>query len=103
MVWSLKEAETFEKQFLKNIPKQHQSKLRHRLKNLRESPFVGRPLGVTFFRELKIGKWRIYFLVYETKKLVFLVGVSNKKLQQQRINEIKNQFKSLEQSAKKIT
>jgi len=56
---------------------------------LRENPFVGKPLGYAFFREKKIGKHRMYYLIYEEYVAVFVVALSDKKTQQRAIQEIK--------------
>jgi len=54
-----------------------------------KNPYVGKPLGFKFFREKKYKKYRVYFLVYDDLKSVFMVGISNKKDQQKVINTIK--------------
>src|SRR3989338_2360612 len=46
---------------------------------LKENPYHGRPLGTTFFREKKFDGNRMLFLIYENKKAVFLITVSEKK------------------------
>ena len=69
------------------------SKERRRVENaveqLKLNPFSGKPLGYKFFREKKIGKNRLYFLVYEQLVIVFLVDYSGKKDQQKTVNTIK--------------
>ena len=62
-------------------------------KQLTYNPFVGDPLGYRFFREKKIGGKRIYYIVYEELQAVLMVAVSDKKAQQQTINEIKDNLK----------
>lgn len=57
--------------------------------SLRENIFLGKPLSYSFLREKKFGSKRVYFLVYEDEQIVLLVGVSDKKAQQQTINHIK--------------
>ena len=49
---------------------------------LKENPLVGKPLGVSWFREKKFGKHRLYFLIYEEFKTVYVVNISAKKDQQ---------------------
>lgn len=53
-----------------------------------ENPFVGKPLGRRWFREKKFGKYRIYFLVYESLTSVYIVNISQKKNQQEIINTV---------------
>jgi putative component of toxin-antitoxin plasmid stabilization module len=53
---------------------------------------VGDSLGFKFFREKKIGGKRVYYLIYEDLKAVLLVGVSDKKSQQETIDEIKSKL-----------
>lgn len=54
------------------------------------NPFVGKPLGYTFFREKKLGKHRLYYLIYEEYVAVFVVALSDKKTQQKSIEAIKS-------------
>ena len=54
-----------------------------------ENPYVGDPLNVKWFREKRVEGFRVYFLVYEDLKAVFMVSISGKKNQQKVINTIK--------------
>ena len=51
-----------------------------------ENPYTGKPLNVRWFREKKLGKYRIYYLIYDDLESVFVVGLSGKKDQQKVIN-----------------
>lgn len=74
--------------------------------SLKESPYAGKPLGYKFFREKKFDEKRLVFLIYEEHKCVFLITITDKKVQRQVIdfiksnldiykNEIKEQIKKL--------
>ncbi|MCK5632443.1 hypothetical protein KAH94_01725 [bacterium] len=52
-------------------------------------PFFGKPLGAKWFREKKFENYRLYFLVFEEKKSVYVVNLSSKKDQQRIINSIR--------------
>jgi len=56
---------------------------------LAENPFVGDSLNVRWFREKRIRKYRIYYLIYEDLRSVFMVAISGKKDQQKVINTIR--------------
>ncbi len=56
--------------------------------HLAKNPFVGKPLGAKWFREKKFGHRRIYYIIYEDMKAVYLVNLSDKKDQQAVINSI---------------
>lgn len=56
---------------------------------LTTSPYVGKPLGFRWFREKKLGKYRMYYLIYEDLKAVYIITLSDKKDQQKIINTIK--------------
>lgn len=60
--------------------------------NLKKNPFVGKPLGYSFFREKKIEGNRLYYLIYEDKLIILFVFYSNKKLQQKTIDNIKSEL-----------
>ena len=51
-------------------------------------PYVGDPIRVPWFREKKKGKIRVYYLIYESLGIVYLVDISEKKDQQKIINTI---------------
>ena len=51
--------------------------------------YTGDSLNVKWFREKRIGKYRIYYLIYEDLNSVFMVAISEKKDQQKVINTIK--------------
>lgn len=78
---------TFEKKLAKS-EKAFKEWLDGMLDQLVENPFVGKPIGARWFREKKFGKFRIYYLVYEGIKSVYLVNLSDKKDQQKIINSI---------------
>ena len=54
-----------------------------------DNPKYGNPLGTEWFRESRFENYRIYYLIYEDFKAIYLVALSGKKDQQQTINTIK--------------
>ena len=50
---------------------------------------MGRALESDYFREKKIGKFRIYYLIYKECIIVYMVTISEKKDQQRTINTIR--------------
>jgi len=73
---------------------------------LKKKPYFGKPLGYDFFREKKFNGNRLIFLVYEEHKAVFLVTITDKKVQQQVIDMIKVNLdvykKTIEKLVKKL-
>ena len=67
-----------------------------------EDPYTGSPLGVRWFREKRIGKYRIYYLVYEHLQSVFMVAISEKKDQQKVINAIRLTLSFLKEEIENI-
>ena len=57
---------------------------------LEENPYVGKPLGTRWFREKRIEGYRVYYLIYEDLKAVYIITLSGKKDQQRTINTIKH-------------
>ena len=47
------------------------------------NPFIGDPLSYKFLREKRIREKRIYFLVYEELRVVFVIQISDKKSQRE--------------------
>ena len=56
---------------------------------LKENPYVGKPLGVRWFREKKLDVFRMYYLIYEDLQAVYIITLSGKKDQQKIINTIR--------------
>lgn len=72
----------------KMLEKSVQEWIKQTEKKLEENPHTGKPIGFVWFREKKFGKYRLYFLIYEDLKAVFVVNLSEKKDQQKIINSI---------------
>lgn len=80
-------AESFEKDLEKH------PHLKERVVNIKfqliKNPYVGKPLSYKWFREKKLNGHRIYYLIYEDLKSVYVIALSDKKDQQKTINTIK--------------
>ncbi|HLD79349.1 MAG TPA: hypothetical protein VJA18_02220 [Candidatus Nanoarchaeia archaeon] len=57
--------------------------------HLKDNPYVGKPLGVRWFREKKLDVFRMYYLIYEDLQAVYIITLSGKKDQQKVINTIR--------------
>ncbi len=75
-----KELEKFSNEFREWVDKMEDQ--------LVENPYVGDNIRVPWFREKKYDKYRIYYLIYDNIKAVYMVGISGKKDQQKVINTI---------------
>ena len=58
------------------------------IKILESNPYIGRPLKNNDFRELKVNKFRLYYVIRNYSVSVLLIDVSNKKNQQETIDFI---------------
>ena len=67
-----------------------------------ENPYVGDPLNVKWFREKRADKYRIYYLIYDDLKAVFMVAISEKKDQQKVINTIRLLFDYFKEELEKL-
>ena len=84
----------FDKELSKKLSKEEQREVEALEKSqLTDNPYTGDPLGYRFFREKKLGGKRVYFLVYDDLKAVLMVAISDKRTQQDTINEVKNKLK----------
>lgn len=79
----------FEKRIRKLFNPNELIEINNFIEKLKINPNIGKPLYYPFLREKKIKGKRIYFLVYNEICIVLLVSASNKKTQQENINEIK--------------
>jgi len=92
-MWELKETNEFEHEY-GELPPDIKERFENQFKKLRENPYgIGKPLGYPWFRELKNGKFRVYFLIYDQQVVVLFVGLSDKKSQQGAIDVIKDNLK----------
>lgn len=57
-----------------------------------ENPYMGDPLGVSWFREKRIEGFRVYYLIYDDLHAIFMVRVSGKKDQQKVIDTVRLLF-----------
>ena len=87
MTYSIYHSHTFDQE-LAHFPSDFQKWVDKIEEQLKENPYVGDPLKVPWFREKKRGKFRIYYLIYDDIKAVYLVGISEKKDQQRMINTV---------------
>ncbi len=69
---------------------------------LKQNPHSGKPLGYDFFREKRFDGKRLYFLVYESHKAIFLITISDKKAQQNVIDLIKSNLDIFKEQLDKI-
>ena len=84
----------FDKELLKRMSKEERREIENfEKRQLVNNPYVGDHLSYSFFREKKIWDKRIYYLIYDDIKAVLMVAVSDKKTQQETIDEIKGRLK----------
>lgn len=88
------ELKKFDNQFKERVDKVEDQLL--------ENPYVGDPLNVKWFREKRIEKYRIYYLIYEDLNSVFMVAISEKKDQQKVINTIRILFDFFREEIEKL-
>ena len=88
MKWRILKTELFERKFNK-LDKSVQRQIEKIRDQLKENPFVGKPLNVDYFREKKIDKFRVYYLIYKQYVIVYMITISEKKDQQMAINTIR--------------
>ncbi|MAG47247.1 hypothetical protein CL617_01460 [archaeon] len=87
MTYSIFHSQTFDQE-LNKFPKDFKEWVTKIEEQLNESPYVGDQIRVKWLREKKRGKYRIYYLIYDDIKSVYMIGISGKKDQQAVINSI---------------
>jgi mRNA-degrading endonuclease RelE of RelBE toxin-antitoxin system len=87
MEWHILKTELFDRKFEK-LDKGVQQQIERTRDQLKQNPYVGKSLQLEFFREKKIGKFRVYYLVYKEYSVVYMITISEKKDQQRTINTI---------------
>lgn len=79
----------FDKDFEK-LDQSIQQQIKNEIDQLEINPYVGKPLGYSFFREKKVQGYRFYYLIYDEYVVVFVVALSDKKDQRQIIGAIRH-------------
>ena len=87
MVYRVLKTAVFERKFAKLAPNV-QREIEEIKDKLKENPFTGKPLRYDFFREKRLGKFRIYYLIYKQYLILYLITISEKKNQQVAINTV---------------
>ncbi len=67
------------------------------------NPYVGKPLGMKWFREKKLENYRMYYLIYEDLSAVYIITLSGKKDQQKVINTINYFLEKYREDIKELT
>jgi len=75
---------------LKDFSEEFERRIDRIEEQLANNPYVGKPLGVAWFREKKLERYRMYYLIYEDLKAVYIITLSSKKDQQKIINTIRH-------------
>jgi len=89
MEFEICETDQFEERYKSVIPESLKKTATKKIDSLKENADKkGKPIRYPFFREIKLGKFRIYFMVSSEDKAVLLVNVSDKKTQRKIIHEI---------------
>ena len=87
MAYRVLKTTVFERKFSR-LPPDVQRAIEKIKDKLKENPFSGKPLRYDFFREKKLGKFRIYYLIYEEFLILYMITISEKKDQQIAINTV---------------
>ena len=90
--------EEFERLTIKLLTNEEKIRVTKIEEEIEEIGFTGDPLGFKFLREKRIAGKRVYFVVYEEFQAALMVSISDKKVQQETIDKIKEylpEFKKL--------
>jgi hypothetical protein len=67
----------FDRHVRKTLSKSELLRLELLKNRLAENPYIGKPLGLPFFREVKIGSKRVYYAVYHDSVMLLKSGHKN--------------------------
>jgi mRNA-degrading endonuclease RelE of RelBE toxin-antitoxin system len=100
MAYVVRWTKTFEKVFSKLSP-DVQERYKTLFVKIQEDPYAhGRPLGFSWFRELKCLNFRVYYLIQD-EQIILLLDMSRKKDQHQVINAIREHLHDYKDNIKK--
>ncbi|MCX6741759.1 MAG: hypothetical protein NTX24_01110 [Candidatus Pacearchaeota archaeon] len=87
MAYAVYTTESFEKE-VEKFSEADKTIIKNIFLQLKENPYVGDQIRYKFFREKRLREKRIYYLVYDNLSAVLVVASSDKKAQQETIDEI---------------
>ena len=64
MTYKIYFTEEFERDF-KKCDYSIRERVNNEIEQLKENPYVGKPSAYNFFREKKVGNYRVYYLIYD--------------------------------------
>lgn len=89
-MYRVEATEEFDKYARKTLSKSELLRLEMLKNRLTENPYIGKSLGLPFFRELKIGSKRVYYAIY--RESVMLLKSGHKKDQRHDIAELRKEL-----------
>ena len=102
LVYTILSTQKFTKKFEKFDNSIKSRFYKHQIR-LKDSPLdYGRPLGVDWIREIKIQKFRFYYVVFKEKVMMLWTDISEKKNQQEIIEFIKDNILLLKEYVDKL-
>lgn len=101
MPYSVYVTETFDRE-TKNLSFSDKESLQKIFVQLKENPYVGKPLKLPFFREKRMREKRVYYLVYDDLQAVLAVAFGGKKEQQKTIDRVVSTLKEFKEYLKNI-
>lgn len=87
---------------IKKLTRLEQQRIKRFERQIKTQPFSGRPLGYNFIREKKFNGKRLLFLVYAQYSAVLFAYITDKKFQQDMIDELKDNLYVYEQKLKEL-
>ena len=91
MTYAVYAIEKFNKEMAK-FSEEEQRRIKIIFLQLKENPYVGDQIWYRHFREKRLREKRIYYLIYDDLQTVLVVAISDKKTQQETINQIVGYF-----------
>ena len=91
MTYAVYAIEKFNKEMAK-FSEEEQRRIKKIFLQLKENPYVGDQIRYRHFREKRLREKRIYYLIYDDLQTVLVVAISDKKTQQETINQIVGYF-----------
>ncbi len=76
-MYEVRETPAFRKSVRKHCSYYEESTLELYKERLAKNPFIGKPLGLAFFREIKIGSKRVFFVVHADSVQLLFAGHKN--------------------------
>mgnify|MGYP001560534328 CR=1 FL=1 len=97
MVYEIYTTEKFDRE-IEKLSNEENKHIENIYRQIEINPYVGDQLQIKVFREKRLKKKRVYYLIFDDLNAILMVGISDKKTQQKEIDFISRNINSFRET-----